>query len=92
VSRVTSRINGGCGIGGEGENVAVRNGASSLRSVSVSSSSMWNCAKSAQPGVGTYPFICAFDGGATLISRCHVYSRLDYDLCGLGEEVLQRQN
>ena len=40
VSRVTSRINGGCGVDGGGENVAVRNGVSSVRSVSVSSNSM----------------------------------------------------
>ena len=37
---MTSRIKGGWGVGGGGENVAVLKGVSSFRRVSVSSSSM----------------------------------------------------
>jgi len=40
VSSVTSRINGGCGVGGAGAKVAVRNSESSVRRVSVSSNSI----------------------------------------------------
>lgn len=43
---------------------------------------------SAQSLMIIYPFISSFDGCATLISRCHIDSRLYNNLCRLGKKVL----